>query len=32
MIQRANNYVVPVFNSREEAVEFAREAGIEIGS
>ena len=30
MIQRARNYVVPVFNTREEAVAFAREEGIEL--
>lgn len=30
MVQRARNYVVPVFNEYADAVEFAREAGFEI--
>ncbi len=31
MIARARNYVVPVFNTHEAAIAFAREAGIELG-
>lgn len=28
LVKRARNYIEPVFNTREEAVEFAREAGV----
>ena len=30
MVQRRLNYVVPVFNTRAEAVQFAMEAGVSI--
>ena len=31
MVQRRCNYIVPVFSERDEAVEFARDAGFDIG-
>lgn len=32
MIKRARNYVEPVFETRENAIEFAREAGFELST
>lgn len=32
MVKRRLNYVEPVFNTREEALEFAREAGFNMDS